>query len=97
MANLTKLKGIHQATELIQEEATDDKWPVDIMSGALAAFLSSGFKAKDITIQPGGFTVFMVAPIGHLQSQSKELLEQRMKETFGDGELSVPFRKSTRA
>jgi len=86
-ARLTKTKGIHRACQLVQEEARERHWSGDILKGALAKFLSQGFRASDITRSPGGLTVFMSAPLGFEQEVSKEQIAQRLRETFGDEKL----------
>ena len=58
-----------------------------MLKGALASFLSQGFRANDVTRSPGGFTVFMCAPLGFEQEMTKEQMAQRISETFGEGKL----------
>ena len=92
-SRLTKTKGIHRACQLVHEEALENHWTGDILKGALANFLSQGFRASDITRSPGGFTVFMSAPLGVEPDVSKEQVAQRLRETFGDGKLSEELTK----
>jgi hypothetical protein len=59
-----------------------------ITENGLIQFLSGGYLCKTVDEKPGGFTFFMFRPV-HIQgAYNPRLVEQSIRETFGDNKLS---------
>jgi hypothetical protein len=55
----------------------------------LTQFFTTGYAALDVSIQPGGFTIFMFKPrIAGIQATSSVTLQQGIRSLFGDTKIN---------
>jgi hypothetical protein len=86
MTRLMKDKGMSRANELVRSEMRRGEGVVT--ENGLIQFLSGGYLCKTLDEKPGGFTFFMFRPV-HIQgAYNPRLVEQSIRETFGDAKLS---------
>ena len=86
MTRLMKDKGMSRANELGRSEMRRGEGVVT--ENGLIQFLSGGYLCKTLDEKPGGFTFFMFRPV-HIQgAYNPRLVEQSIRETFGDAKLS---------
>jgi hypothetical protein len=59
-----------------------------VTDNGLVQFLTQGYICKTMDKRPGGFTLFMFCPIYVEGAHNPRLVEQSIRETFGDAKLS---------
>jgi hypothetical protein len=59
-----------------------------VTENGLIQFLSSGYLCKTMDEKPGGFTFFMFRPVHIDGGHNPRMMEQSIRETFGDAKLS---------
>ena len=79
-------KDMMKAVNLVTSETRS--WRGSVSSRGLAQFLSTGYAATDVNVQPGGFTIFMFRPKTGSNSTSRATVEQNIRSMFGDGKLN---------
>jgi hypothetical protein len=79
-------KDMMKAVNLVTSETRS--WRGAVSSRGLAQFLSTGYAATDVNIQPGGFTIFIFPPKTNSTSISRSTVEQNIQSMFGDGKLN---------
>jgi hypothetical protein len=86
MKMLTEEKGMSRAVEVVQSKMK--RWDGTVTASELIQFLSSGYICKNLDGRPGGFTFFMFRPAYVEGAHNPKLVEQSIRETFGDEKLS---------
>jgi hypothetical protein len=86
MRRLMKAKGMSRAYELVRSELGQGEGTVT--DNGLVQFLSQGYICKTMDERPGGFTFFMFRPVYVEGAHNPRLVEQSIRETFGDAKLS---------
>jgi hypothetical protein len=86
MTRLMKDKGMSRACELVRSQMRRGEGAVT--ENGLIQFLSSGYLCKTMDEKPGGFTFFMFRPVHIDGGHNPRLMEQSIRETFGDAKLS---------
>jgi hypothetical protein len=86
MELLVRDKGMSRASELVRSEMRRGEGSVT--DNGLIQFLSGGYLCKTMDERPGGFTFFMFRPTHISGGHNPRLLEQSIRETFGDAKLS---------
>jgi hypothetical protein len=86
MRRLMKDKGMSRANELVRSEMRRGEGVVT--ENGLIQFLSGGYLCKTVDEKPGGFTFFMFRPVHVQGAYNPRLVEQSIRETFGDAKLS---------
>jgi hypothetical protein len=79
-------KDMMKAVNLVTSETR--AWRGSVSSRGLTQFLSTGYAATDVNIQPGGFTIFMFRPKTTSTTISRSTVEQNIRSMFGDGKLN---------
>jgi hypothetical protein len=59
-----------------------------VTENGLIQFLSAGYLCKTMGDKAGGFTFFMFCPVHIDGGHNPQLMEQSIRETFGDAKLS---------
>jgi hypothetical protein len=86
MRRLMKDKGMSRANELVRSEMRRGEGVVT--ENGLIQFLSGSYLCKTVDEKPGGFTFFMFRPVHVQGAYNPRLVEQSIRETFGDAKLS---------
>ncbi len=86
MKRLMKDKGMSRANELVRSEMRRGEGA--ITENGLIQFLSGGYLCKTVDEKPGGFTIFMFRPVHSQGAYNPRLVEQSIREMFGDNKLS---------
>jgi hypothetical protein len=63
------------------------KWPGQVSEKGLMGLFSSGYVARDIDKQPGGFTAFMFWPVSVHRPRSQKDIHGQVTAVFGKSEL----------
>jgi hypothetical protein len=63
------------------------KWSGQASEKGLLEFFATGYAARDIHEQPGGFTIFMFRPVTSAAPANKKARQQQVKAMFGSTEL----------
>lgn len=79
-------RGMARAVEIVQSEMK--RWDGSITGNGLIQFLSTGYINKNLDDKPGGFTFFMFRPSYVEGGHNPKLMEQSIRESFGDNKLS---------
>jgi hypothetical protein len=82
LANKDMMKAVNLVTSETQA------WRGSVSSRGLTQFLSTGYAATDVNIQPGGFTIFMFRPKTASTFISRSTVKQNIRSMFGDGKLN---------
>jgi hypothetical protein len=85
MTRLMEDKGMSQACELVRSELRHGEGVVT--ENGLIQFLSNGYICLTMEDRPGGFTFFMFRPHYIAGGHNSKLVEQSIRETFGDVKL----------
>jgi hypothetical protein len=86
MTRLMKDKGMSRANKLVGSKMRRGEGI--ITENGLIQFLNGGYLCKTVDEKLGGFTFFMFRPV-HIQgAYNPRLVEQSIRETFGDAKLS---------
>jgi hypothetical protein len=64
------------------------RWDGIITASGLVQFLSSGYICKSLDDKSSGFTFFMFCPSYIEGAHHPKMVEQLIRETFGDSKLS---------
>ena len=65
------------------------EWKGVVSEKGLTQFFTTGYAALDVSIQPGGFTIFMFKPrIAGIQATSSVTLQQGIRSLFGDTKIN---------
>jgi len=75
------------ATSLIRFKAKHEHWKGGILKSGLSDFLMRGFDAEDVDDAPSGFSVLFFHCSKYSESDGAEFVAQRVRESFGDGEM----------
>jgi hypothetical protein len=78
-------KDLTKAIDTIASELR--RWPGQVSHRQLAAFLSGGYAATDVTKSPGGFTLFMFRPKSARFARSPEEERNAIRSMFGETKL----------
>ena len=85
MKQLVSDKDSQRALGIMQTQTK--KWSGQISDKGLMGFFSTGYAARDIDEQPGGFTVFMFKPMSVHHPRSQKDIHGQVKAMFGKAEL----------
>jgi hypothetical protein len=84
---LTEDKDAMKALNLIA--SCTREWKGVVSEKGLTQFFTTGYAALDVSIQPGGFTIFMFKPrIAGIQATSSVTLQQGLRSLFGDTKIN---------
>jgi hypothetical protein len=84
---LTEDKDAMKALNLIA--SCTREWKGVVSEKGLTQFFTTGYAALDVSIQPGGFTIFMFKPrIAGIQATSSVTLQQGIRSLFGDTKIN---------
>jgi hypothetical protein len=86
MARLMEDKGMSQACKLVKSKLRHGEGAVT--ENGLIQFLSNGYICKTMDDHPGGFMFFMFRPHYIAGGHNSKLVEQSIRETFGDAKLT---------
>jgi hypothetical protein len=86
MARLMEDKGMSQACELVKSKLRHGEGAVT--ENGLIQFLSNGYICKTMDDRLGGFTFFLFRPHYIAGGHDSKLVEQSIRETFGDAKLT---------
>ncbi len=65
------------------------EWKGVVSEKGLTQFFTTGYAALDVSIQPGGFTIFMFKPrIAGIQATSSVTLQQGIRSLLGDTKIN---------
>jgi hypothetical protein len=85
MKSLVSDKDSQRALGIMQTQTK--KWSGQVSDKGLMGFFASGYAARDIDEQPGGFTVFMFRPVSIHRPKSQRDIHGQVKAMFGKSEL----------
>jgi hypothetical protein len=84
---LTEDKDAMKALNLIA--SCTREWKGVVSEKGLTQFFTTGYAALDVSIQPGGFTIFMFKPrIAGIQATSSVTLQLGIRSLFGDTKIN---------